>query len=102
MAIGNRQYQGGYLYIAFTSFNNIGMEMKFDPNRLLIVDIDGNEYTIDKDQTDKLEAGITKETTIKVDARMDYDLAYKISKSVKVSHMSYEMADGTIINKYFP
>ncbi len=102
MAVGNWQYSKGYLYIAFTTFNNIGMEMKFDPNKVILVDVDGNEYTLDKEQTGKLEMGLTEEMTLKVDARKDCDLAFKVAKSVKLSHLSYEMETGVVVNKYFP
>lgn len=101
-AISDRQYKGAHLLIAFTSFNNIGIKMKFDPSKLLLVDIDENEYSIDKKQTAKFENGLTEVKTLKVDERIDCDFAYKISKSVKLSHMSYEMDNGVVVNKYFP
>jgi hypothetical protein len=101
-AIGNKQYSGKSLFIAFTGFNNANDFYEFDPKKLVLIDLDENEYKIDLEKTGKFANGLTQKIRLKSGQRFDGDIAFNISKKVKIKGLAYHYSNNKTLLKYFP
>lgn len=98
----NKQYSGSSLFIDFRAVNNSNDPYEFDPDKLVLVDIDENEYAIDKEKTADFKEGLLNKVELKSGQELVGDIAFKVSKKIKIAYLMYNYSDDLTIKKYFP
>jgi len=102
MAIANKKYTATHLLLDITALNYMGETINFDPANLKIVDLDNNEYGIDKKESEKYDRALTQAVTVENRKTVDGNVAFKISKKVPISHLEYVVNNENTSKKYFP
>jgi hypothetical protein len=64
--------------------------------------LDENEYKIDLEKTGKFANGLTQKIRLKSGQRFDGDIAFNISKKVKIKGLAYHYSNNKTLLKYFP
>lgn len=102
MAIVHKKYTANHLLLDISALNNLGETMNFDPVKLKIVDLENNEYGVDPQETQKYENALTKVIPVENRKTLDGNVAFKISPTLPLSYLKYELDTGKISKKYFP
>ena len=102
LAVANMKRTATHTLLDITAFNNMGVDVTFDPAKLKIIDIDNNEYGIDVKETDKYDRALTEAVKLEPRKQLDGNVAFAVGKSVGLLYLQYELADGTLSKKYFP
>lgn len=102
LAVANMKRTATHTLLDITAFNNMGVEVTFDPAKLKIIDIDNNEYGVDVKETDKYDRALTKAVKMEPRKQVDGNVAFAVEKSVGLLYLQYELPDGKLVKKYFP
>jgi hypothetical protein len=102
IAIAGYQQKGKFTFFDFTIANNTTEKETIKPENFSLFDKDGNKYTFDAEQTDKLEGGLTKAADLKTAKQLDVVLSFPAKKGISLAYLAYKASNGNVIKKYLP
>ncbi|MEJ2545884.1 MAG: hypothetical protein P8Y99_17620, partial [Calditrichaceae bacterium] len=102
LAVANMKRTSTHTLLDITAFNNMGVDVTFDPAKLKIIDTDNNEYGIDVKETDKYDRALTSAVKLEPRKQVDGNVAFAVGKSVELLYLEYKLDDETVSKKYFP
>jgi len=102
LAIANMKRTKTHTLLDITAFNNMGVDITFDPAKVKIIDINNTEYGLDVKETDKYDRALTEAVKIEPRKQIDGNMAFAVGKSEALLYLQYELEDGTLSKKYFP
>jgi tetratricopeptide (TPR) repeat protein len=91
-----------HLLIDFSGLNNLGKAFEFDPSKLVVVDMDNNEYFFDPAETEKYDRALSKPVTVDNRKQVEGNIAFKIPKSINTQFIRYDLGESKTSKKYLP
>ncbi len=102
IAVTGKKYSGNHFLIEFALINNMHDPIDFNPENVILVDIEENTYQYDPEKTSQFKDGLSESSSLKYQEKIQGAMAFEISRAKLLKLIRYQREDGTTAEKYFP